>query len=265
MKLVKSAVLGVVAVASFAFVAACGDKGGSDTSAGASSAAPSPTKSLSAADQFSAAVTKTTASTHKFKVTMAEGAYEGSNDPAAGVSTGKLTAEVEPGTKMSIDVQITPAAYYVKISGLPLPGFDGKKWLKIDPSKVKSMSNLGIGDPKDPVDLKDLPGVIATAETTDGKLIKGTLDFTKTTWGTIDDEAVKALGDKAKAVPFEATVDDKGNLATLKVSVPAYGDTKAGDVTATFSDFGAPVTVTTPAASEVEDAPASTYDLLNGA
>ncbi|GAA0722346.1 hypothetical protein GCM10010199_29730 [Dactylosporangium roseum] len=227
--------------------------------------AASPTKAPSATDQFSAAVKKTTASTYAFKVAMmADGTYEGATDPAAGVGTGRIAVEVEPGVKMTVQSQTTKTAVYLKISGLPLPGFDGKKWLKIDPSKVTAKDMLGVGNPKDPVDLNDLSGAVATAETTDGKLIKGTFDFTKTTWGTIDDEAVKALGDKAKAVPFEATVDDKGNLAALKVSVPAHGDTKAGDLTATFSNFGAPVTVTEPAASEVQDAPASVYSVLNG-
>ncbi|MET7398358.1 hypothetical protein ABZS66_33210 [Dactylosporangium sp. NPDC005572] len=265
MKIAKSVVIGAIALASLAFVGACSDdKGGSSTSAGSSATAPAPSKAPTGTELLTAAINKTTGASYKFKGTISGGTVDGATDPAAGVSAGKIAIQ-EQGVTLSIESVLTPTAYYAKISGLPLPGFDGKTWLKLDPAKLTVKDALGFGDPKDPVELKSLPGNIATAETTDGKSIKGTMDFTKKTWGSIDDNAVKALGDKAKTVPFEATVDDKGNLTSLKVSVPAYGDSKAEEIALTFSDFGSPVTATTPPASEVTDAPASVYQLLNQA
>jgi hypothetical protein len=64
-------------------------------------------------------------------------------------------------------------------------------------------------------------------------------------------------------VPFEAAVNDKGNLTSLKVKQPAAGSDKAAEFSATYSDFGAPVAATPPAASAVIDAPEIVYSLLN--
>lgn len=263
MKIAKSAVIGVVAVASLALVAACGDEGGSGASAGASSAAPSPAKSVSATEQLTAAAAKTNGTTYKFKATATDTVFDGASDPAAGVSTGKITVDVQAGVKVTIETMLSKAVYYVKITGLPLPGFDGAKWLKVDPAKVTSKDAVGFTDAQDPTGLKDITKNATTVETTDGKSFKGTMDLSKNAWGPIDATTVKDLGDKGKALPFEATVDDKGYLTAVKISLPAYGEEKASDVTVAYSDFGSPVTITTPAASEVTDAPASVYELLN--
>ena len=75
---------------------------------------------------------------------------------------------------------------------------------------------------------------------------------------------LEALGTKAAALPFTATVDDQGRLASLKVSVPAAGEVKAYQASITMSKYGATTAQATPAAAEVVDAPAQAYDFFNG-
>ena len=68
--------------------------------------------------------------------------------------------------------------------------------------------------------------------------------------------AVAALKDKASAVPFEATVDDKGRIASFKILVPG-----SDPWTVTYSDYGTPVAVRKPGSPVA--APAALYELLN--
>jgi hypothetical protein len=264
-KIAKSLVAGVVAVASLSLVAACGDQGDSKTSSGASATAPAsaPAKSPSATEQLSAAAAKTGGTTYTFNMTSTDVTIDGSTDPAGPTTVAKIVVTVEK-TKVTFQTLFSKGTYLVKVSGVPLPGLDGKKWLKIDPAKLKGDDALGASDVKDPTSLADLPGLLGSVTTTDGKQFKGTLDLSKGTFATVDSDTVKGLGEQAKAVPFEATVDDKGYLVAAKVSLPAYGTTKASDVNVAYTGIGAPVVTPTPAASEVIDAPAVAYQLLNG-
>ncbi len=264
MKIGKAAVIGLITAASLALATGCNNK--SDTTAGASpSPSPSPSKSATPTDAFTNAASLLRGTPYKFSLKGDQGdAYEGSDDPLAGIVIGKLTVAVEA-VKVTLDTQLTQNDYYIKV-GLPLPGIDPSKWYHFDPAKVKSLDAVAFGGPTDPTGLRSLVAALATAESAGDKQIKGTFDFTKGTWGpAVDADAVKSLGDKAKSVPFEATIDDKGRLATLKVMVPAYGTTKEEVVNISYSDFGAPVKVTPPSASETAEAPETLYALINGA
>ncbi|WP_433606285.1 hypothetical protein ACQP2P_29635 [Dactylosporangium sp. CA-139114] len=224
------------------------------------------TKAASATEQLTAAAAKTSAAAYTYKAAdpSVEGSIEGAIDPAAATATGKLSVGLDASTKISVETLLVAGGYYVKIGGLPIPGIDGSKWFKYDPAKVSADNALGLGDAKDPVQLSAMPASIAGAQSTDGKSFTGTLDLTKKAWGPFNDpELITGLGDKAKAVPFTATVDAEGHLAALKVSLPAYADTPASDTEVTFAGFGQPVTATAPAAADVMEAPAALYDVLN--
>jgi len=256
--------LATLLAASVLLVAGCGDAADdAGTKAPATAAA---TTAASPTGQLTAAAAKTSAGAYTFKAMDAtvEGSIEGAIDPASSVATSKLSVAIDNTTKLTIESLYVGGSYYVKVSGLPIPGIDGKKWLKADPAKISAGNPLGLGNAKDPIGLADMPASIATAQSTDGKAFTGTLDLTKKAWGPLDDtDMIKGLGDSAKTVPFTATVDSAGHLAQLKVSVPAYGDTAASDTAVTFADFGKPVTATAPATADVIDAPASLYDMLN--
>ena len=74
-------------------------------------------------------------------------------------------------------------------------------------------------------------------------------------------KVVESLGDSAKAVPFEATLDGQGRLSTLDTTMKVNGTDVSSHTT--FSDYGTKVTATRPAASEVGEAPESFYRIFN--
>ena len=79
----------------------------------------------------------------------------------------------------------------------------------------------------------------------------------------VDPARLKALGEKAKAVPFEATVDGQGRLTSAVVKVPAAGRTKASRYEITYADYGTTASPAAPAADEQQPATRSAYELLN--
>jgi hypothetical protein len=262
-KIVKPAVIALVAVASLALTG-CNNK--SETGASASpTASPSPSKSVSPTEAFTSAASLLRGTPYKFSAKGGDGnTYEGSDDPLAGIAITKMSGPLDAGVNATLDAQLTPNDYYVKITGLPVPGLDTSKWIHLDPTKVKVLDLISFGGPTDPTGLQSLVKALGTVERTGDKQFKGTFDFTKGTWGgVVGADAVTGLGDKAKSVPFEATTDDKGRLTTLKVTVPAYGSTKEDVTTITYSDFGTPVKLTPPAAAEVIEAPEAVYTLIN--
>ncbi|GAA4246740.1 hypothetical protein [Dactylosporangium darangshiense] len=267
MKIAKGVVAVIVAVTSLLLVTACSGKDKAASSGGPSGApagtAAAPAKSAGAVEQLAAAAAKTGGGTYTFKVTSANATVDGAADPAGPTSTGKLVVTVDK-TKVTFETLFTAGTYLVKISGLSVPGLDGRKWLRLDRTKLTGDDLLDAASVKDPTGLSDFPATVAEAGTADGRLFKGTLDLTKSSFTLVDDAAVKGLGDLAKVVPYEATVDEKGYLTSLKVNVPAYAQTKADQVTVTYAGFGAPLQAPSPSTSEVIDAPAAAYRLLNG-
>ena len=262
---VKTALVGVVAVASLALAAGCNNQG--DAGSGSSpSPSPSPSKTLTATEQFTTAASLLRGTPYKFSLKSSSDInYDGSVDPLAGIVVGKIAVTVQ-GVKVSLDTQLGQNDYYVKVNGLPLPGVDTSKWFHVDPTKVTSLSAVMIGGLTDPTGVGDLAKAVGTVESAGDKQLKGTFDFTKSTWGAaVDDKAVQELGDKAKAVPFTAGLDDKGRLTTLKVTIPAHGADKEEVIDITYSDFGTAVKMTPPAAADTVEAPAALYTLLNNA
>jgi hypothetical protein len=67
------------------------------------------------------------------------------------------------------------------------------------------------------------------------------------------------FGDAWKALPFEATVDERGHLTSITTHVPAVASMPATTSKVTLSDFGKPVTITAPPASQVKELPESYY------
>jgi hypothetical protein len=246
-------------------VTGCGSKT-EDTGTTAPPSTAAPSRTASAADQLTAAAAKTGAAAYTFKAEdpTVQGSIEGATDPASATATSRLTVALDATTRFSVESLLVAGGYYVKISGLPIPGADGSKWFRTDPAKIAADNALGLGTAKDPIELAAMPRSIATAQTTDGRSFTGTLDLTRQAWGPLGDpDMIKALGEQAKAVPYTATVDESGHLTQLKVSLPAYADSAASDTNVTFAGFGAPVTATAPAARDVIDAPDTLYDILN--
>jgi hypothetical protein len=150
------------------------------------------------------------------------------------------------------------------LTGLPkLP----KKWMLIDPAKIKNTEDIPLGydDETDPVEAGAVLRAIVDVRQTAAGEFAGTTDLTQQGESEIVDPArLKALGARAKAVPFEATVDGQGRLTSTLVRVPAAGKQKAFVYEVTYSDFGRAPTPTAPAADRQQKATAAAYELLNG-
>lgn len=147
------------------------------------------------------------------------------------------------------------------ITGLPkLP----PKWLELDTSKVKDPEDVRYTHP-DPTGAVVLFDHIVDATETSQGAFTGTVDLTGAAEVEVVDAAgLTALGEKAKAVPFQAAVDASGRLTSLALDVPGAGEQAAFRWEATFSDYGSAPAVKEPPAAQTMPAPPETYELLNG-
>ncbi|MFI5908615.1 hypothetical protein [Dactylosporangium sp. NPDC051541] len=263
MKSSRSALLAVVLSGALAVTAACGDKKDEGTAApgaatsATTAAAPSPTADAKA--ELTAAFTKNAGVSITYTATTDTAGAGGSKltgkaDPAQKATSGTMTLTAA-GQTINAEVIVVNTDVYLKMA-LPLPGVDPKKWMYIDGTKT-TLSKLGLGSPDDPTGIKGFADTLATVEKTGPGAYKGTIDATKRNLPAFSTQVLQSMGDAAKAVPFEATVGADGYLTGLTIKMPAAGQVPATTTTQTFSDFGKPVTITKPAQSETQPAPAA--------
>jgi hypothetical protein len=148
------------------------------------------------------------------------------------------------------------------LTGLPkLP----KKWMHLDRSKVKDTSGLVLdfADP-DPIGAASLFESTVEVRPAGTGEYRGIVDLTRAAGAElVDKETVTALGDKAKTIPFRATVDGAGRLTSVSLDVPAAGKTKAATYRVAYADYGSAPPVARPAAGDAQEAPQAAYDLIN--
>jgi hypothetical protein len=189
------------------------------------------------------------ATSYRFTTTAAGITGQGAADPAAKVVT--MT------TGSAIDVLYLGGDLYFKYpKGLPgAESFGNGKWLHLDASKV-ALSKLGVSDFADPAGAYGYLKSADRVQKIGDRHYTGTLDLTRS--GAAPKSA-ESMGEAAKAVPFEATLDDQGRLSTLDVTVKVNGT----DVTThtTFSDYGAKVAAARPA--DAVEAPESFYRIFS--
>jgi hypothetical protein len=231
--------------------------GGTTTESSAPTAAESSAAAAATSD-LNAAVQELTKTSYKYSMKAGDASGTGTVDPALKQSS--MTIAV---AEFKTEVLIIEPDLYARISGLPLPGVDAKKWLRIDRTKIKSFTALGIRDVNDPTGVNTLAKSIATIQKTGDRSYKGTLDLSKGSdaFG-LDDAAVRQLAEKARAIPFEATVNDAGKLATWKMTIPAYGAEKETSFELAYSEQGGKFPVARPASGETANPPQTVYDML---
>jgi hypothetical protein len=217
-------------------------------------AAPKVTVSVKASPTGLAAGAGVLASgSYRFKVVANEGAYTGSIDPVGDVLDASVN--VRSGEQaLKIDTVEVRGVAYTRLTGLPLPGFDGGTWYRVDPQRVTRPGALGLSAIKDPTGVQAL--VAATHDVRrDGRTYRGTVDMTRVVaWGPVNVGQVMQLGEAAKAIPFEAVVDERDRITSVKVSIPN------NTVEATYSDFGAAVSVDEP--KDAQPLPDHLYGML---
>lgn len=142
---------------------------------------------------------------------------------------------------------------------VPVLGDVNKKWLHVDRKKLPKEIVEGINVSADS-GVDALPTAIVNAEKTGDRSFAGTVDLTVAK--SLVDLAGVTLGDTAKNTPFEATLDEAGNLSTFVVKGVTVGAKKGVDLTLSIADVGKPVTIQKPKGAV--EAPAALYELLNG-
>jgi outer membrane murein-binding lipoprotein Lpp len=253
------------AVVAVLLVAGCtSDDDGPKTSGGPTgtkSSTPSVAESKAAAaatSDLNAAVQELARTSYKFTMKAGDASSTGTVDPAIKQSSVTVTV-----VEFKTEVLIVDPELYARITGLGLPGVDESKWLKIDRSKIKSFAALGIHDLNDPTGVNTLAKTIATIQKTGDRSYKGTLDLSKGSdaFG-LDAAAIRSLAEKAKAIPFEATVTQANKLATWKMTIPAYGAEKETTFDLAYTEHGGNFPVTKPPANQVANPPQTVYDML---
>lgn len=260
MKTRRLAIAGLAAVASLTLATACGSStSGTNNKPAASS---SPTAVADVKQVLAGAVAKLTGSSFKVAAKTYQQKLTGSIDPAT-KSADIVVSSTDPQSPGTISLRQIGTASWIKFdlgpevaAALKLP----TGWMHVDRSKVTDPTRVSIDD-SDPTSSLIVVNHIVQV-TGSGGHYTGTADLTSDTHDEVlDKEALTALGTKAKALPFEATVNSQGQLSLLRVDVPAAGSRPAYVVEYVYSNFGAKVAPQKPAAAV--NAPAGAYQALN--
>ncbi|MEU6078463.1 hypothetical protein [Micromonospora sp. NPDC047074] len=221
---------------------------------GATSIAPAPNSSVlaGARAELVAAAQKLNQQSVKMQLQSTAVNSTGAMDPAS--KTADIT--MKTGAEGTFRILMIGNDVYLKITGMAgMP----KKWQHMSLTQLGKGSQLNLMPEGDPGGAKQMTDSVVEVEKTANGSFSGVLDYTRT---KPDDEGIKALGDKAKAVPFTARVDDQGRLVEFAVDTNVLHES-LGTMITTYSDFGAPVQVQKPAASDTEEAPQSLVESLN--
>lgn len=215
------------------------------------------------------------ASTGSFRFTV-----RGGTQPMAGVLDAARhsyrfgVSEHDPslGFTLSMNFLVVEKQSWIKIKFTGAEGLTGlpklpRKWMLIDPDKIEEKEDapLEYAGETDPGEAGAILRAIVEVEQTGAGQFVGTTDLTRQNEAEIVDAAtLKALGARAKSVPFEATLDGQGRLTSVVVKIPAAGGAKATTYEVTYSDFGTAPSPSVPAADQQQEATAAAYEMVNG-
>ncbi|KWV31409.1 hypothetical protein [Micromonospora rifamycinica] len=210
----------------------------------------------------------------RFRFTHSGGAdkVSGVVDPAAEAT--ELTfsqRSTDPAFTMTMSMRVIDDRVWMRVK---LTGIDGlheamklpKRWMKLDPSKIKDEADNLVYEGADPGNTGVLIESASTVQDKGSGTYTGFIDLTASDQAAqaVDDVDVAALGPAARQVPFTAVVGADGNLGSLTLKVPAAGKAKAHTVVTRYYDFGKAPSLAAPSGDQVQTAPASAYELLNG-
>jgi hypothetical protein len=227
-------------------------------SAGASSASAA---DPAAASQLAAATAKLDQTSFKITVTSGSGfKLTGAIDAPNSNGTADVTA-TGPNASVSIKTLLIGQDLYVRIPGIT----KNNSWTHVDGSKLPADASIGLRPGQiDPVNTASLLSSTTDVHSTGSNSYAGTLDLTKAAGlAGISKVTIDGYGQAASQVPFTAGLDSQGQLQELTINLPAVNGQKTEPIDALYTDYGAPVDVQRPAASEVTEAPDSIYKALS--
>lgn len=246
----------------------CADRTGTTTSpsAGAGSGAPSASGApvpVAPRDALLGSTKLLAATTFSAKVTYPNSVVlESTIDPATRTGTQKFTGGNERVgfvvEQLNVGGEVfLKYAFRNDPSAPKLPA----GWMRVDLSQMKQPDKLALTVP-DPARLDEIMPKVGAVERTAERTFTGTVDLRDVgKLGLVNDTStMAALGDKAAAVPFEATVDDQGRIASFTIKAPASTTRPARTWNVTYSGWGTTLSITKPAAIP---APRTLYVLYN--
>ncbi|SNT17761.1 hypothetical protein SAMN05421812_103556 [Asanoa hainanensis] len=234
--------LAVVTAAVLFALVGCGQAADSGTG---SPAAATTTAPADPATQIAAAGKKVDESSFKFSYETASMKAQGvRHQPSQSVQMA-LTGESE-GQQIKIDVIAIGEDVWTKMD------------LGLDPGDDPTMQGLAEGLGKwqksTAADEEGMPFAGAGAQAMGTSMTKGLKDLKETAPGTFtgtvditvntdldlteDEETIKALGDKVKALPVTFTLDSEGRFSSIVIEIPASGSVKAQKGTVKFFEYG---------------------------
>ncbi|GIF74577.1 hypothetical protein [Asanoa siamensis] len=220
--------------------------------------APATTSAAAPADpraELAAAVRKLDGTTMKISQKSPGTTSTGALD--AGRRLGDMRMQVSAaGRSVEMEVRAVGSDAYVRAEGLP--GSEGRKWLKLDGSRLAG-TPLDVFPADDPSGANRLVNALSDISKDGPGRFSGTIDLTKTS----PNKTVAAMGDKVRALPFTATVDDEGRLSSTEIDMTSV-DASLGKTTTTYSDFGTAVNVKAPPAAETVPASDELIKLMTG-
>ncbi len=139
------------------------------------------------------------------------------------------------------------------------------KYMHLDPTRASGVRDLKFDfDQLDPAGSEALTKAVVDVKQSGTREYSGTIDLTKATDARMINQALlSALGPKASALPFTASLDPQGRLSKLTIQVPATAQTKPQSLAVTYSDYGAATAPQKPPAGQIQEAPPELYKLFN--
>jgi hypothetical protein len=187
--------------------------------------------------------------------------FSGTVDPANEIGANNVSVKTPDGTVTMSFLTFGTKASYARITSKPASLLTGsgipRSWVKLNPDKIDSADEGLVVFNRHSIDPMAVGRLASTASgvAQDGSRFTGTLDLTRYGDDTSVVGSLAGSGDQAKAVPFEATVDEAGNLSTLTIKVPS-----AKACTISYHKYGK---VKKPSAPKAKKAPAAVYRVLN--
>ncbi|MFG3301999.1 hypothetical protein [Micromonospora chersina] len=265
----RVAALATAVLAATALSAGCGTGDGASEGAGSTPGASAPADPKAT---LLAAVPDDKDPAFRFSNLDGADKFTGVVDPAAhAMELGMSQKNDDPEFTMNMTFRVIEEDLWMRVKLTGMPGLHDmlklpKRWMALDRTKLSDGSEAPVYQGADPA---NTAAIIRTSDTVEDKgngTYTGFADLTDNAdvQSAFDAVDVSALGDAAKKVPFTAVVGPDGNLTSLTLDVPAAGKQKAMKLVTRYYDFGKAPKLTAPAGDEVQKAPASAYEMLNG-